>query len=91
MSDGRDMLKETSMSASSRHDTLYCTEEQINEMIRASGVVNEMGVHANRVDNLKFYGLEIEVLPRYDGERAILCKKGDLFPLARDWKEDDGR
>jgi hypothetical protein len=30
-------------------------------------------------------GIEIKILPELDGKRPILCKKGDVFPLAGEY------
>ena len=62
-----------------RHDTLYCddnTKAQILNSISGNGL--------RRADNLRISGLEVITHERFDF--PIVCEKGEVFTLAKDFK-----
>jgi len=71
-------------SRESHHDTIYCTKEQERGLKRES---TAGGILANNVDNLQFRGLDVQSLPQLSA--AIICQKGEVFPLAKDYKNND--
>lgn len=64
------------------HDTLYCAPSHAEKLVRglSEGVVFST-THIQMVA-----GLEIIEIPRLD--RIVVCQKGEVFPLAEDWKND---
>lgn len=67
----------------SHHDTIYCTERQRSALARH---VTGPGISAGTIDSLTVLGLNVETLPRI--KRPIVCKKGEVFTLARDFKDE---
>lgn len=65
-------------------DTLYCTESQ---ELALKSEVTTAGLMGTNVDDLQFMGLDVQVLPRI--ERPIVCQKGEVFTLAKDYKNGD--
>lgn len=65
------------------HDTIYCTDRQKGSLASTiSG--SSFGGSRARADNLTIMGLDVVVLPRI--ERPIVCRKGEVFDLAKDYK-----
>lgn len=62
------------------HDTVYFPEKYESSLKQSI----YPGLLGDTIDNMQVFGLEVETLPRI--ELPIVCKKGDIFPLARDWK-----
>jgi len=67
------------------HDTLYCTKAQ--EAALKDEVSRGTGLFSGNVDDLQFAGLTVQTLPRID--RPIVCQKGEVFTLAKDYKNGD--
>jgi hypothetical protein len=65
-------------------DTLYCTKAQESAL---KSEISTPGLFSQNVDNLRFMGLDVQVLPRID--RPIVCQKGEVFTLAKDYKNGD--
>ena len=65
-------------------DTLYCTKAQESAL---KSEISTPGLLSQNVDNLQFMGLDVQVLPRID--RPIVCKKGEVFTLAKDYKNGE--
>jgi hypothetical protein len=68
----------------SHHDTIYVTKEQASRLKRHASVG---GLKSRSIDSLRIAGLDVETLPRIT--RPIVCQKGEVFPLAKDWKNGD--
>lgn len=64
------------------HDTLYCAPAYKRALLTAT-----LG-STGRADNLQISGLQ--VVEHNDFERPIVCEKGDVFPLAKDFKQGNG-
>lgn len=62
------------------HDTIYCNKSQANALKRE---VETPGLMSSNIDNLRIFGLDVEVLPI---EKPIVCRKGEVFTLAKDYK-----
>lgn len=65
-----------------RDDTVYCNSKHKSVII--DRVASNAGMVGSTVDDVRVAGLRVEHLPRI--ERPIVCRKGDVFPLAKDWK-----
>jgi len=65
------------------HDTLYCTKAQESAL---KSEVSTPGLMSTNVDDLRFMGLDVQTLPRI--ERPIVCQKGEVFNLAKDYKNE---
>lgn len=65
------------------HDTLYVNQSQHLKLKRE---VATPGLSTSVVDDVKICGLEVITIT--DLDFAILCQKGDVFPLAKDWQEN---
>lgn len=65
----------------SSHDTIYCTKfvEQI-----LADYVSSPATRRGVADSISLFGCTVESLPGVD--RPIVCQKGDVFPLAKDYK-----
>jgi len=64
-----------------RHDTLYCIDKTKRSLLDSK--VNRIGTSNIELD--KICGLKIESLRLPMGApAAIVCKKGDVFPLTKD-------
>ena len=82
---GERMVNEINKVMEPHHDTIYCTERQRTKLARhASGP----GLLAGTIDSLVILGLNVETLPRIT--HPIVCEKGEVFTLARDF-QDDGK
>lgn len=69
---------------SSEHDTVYCNFEQYGSI---ELYLKNNGPNLNTVDQLRVAGLDIHPLKALpDDGRAIVCQKGDIFPLAKEYK-----
>lgn len=68
----------------SHHDTIYVTEEQANHLKRH---VSVGGLTYHSIDSLRIAGLNVEEMSCVTF--PIVCEKGDIFPLAKDWKNGD--
>lgn len=68
----------------SHHDTIYVTEAQFKRLKKHAPVG---GLHTSSIDSLRIAGLDVESLPRTI--RPIVCQRGEVFPLAKDWKNGD--
>lgn len=66
----------------SRHDTLYCSPDHTQKLARGFSDGTMYG-RTGSIDRVA--GLDIIEIPRLD--RVIVCEKGEVFPLAKDWKE----
>lgn len=64
-----------------RHDTVYCSKQQESELI---GQIST-GILTQSADDIRIAGLDVESIPRFES-RPIVCQKGDVFPLAKDYK-----
>lgn len=65
------------------HDTLYCKERHESMLARQSAAP---GMSPSSIDNLRFMGLDVETLPGI--KFPIVCQKGEVFPLAKDYKNE---
>lgn len=64
------------------HDTIYCSPRTKQRLLDSvQGVVRGM-----TADNLQIAGLRVESHKCFD--RTILCQKGTVFPLAKDYHDD---
>lgn len=70
---------------STRDDTLYISEADYQSLRRwASNKAGELKSPA--IDTVRLLDLEIVVTPV---PVPIVCQRGDVFPLAKDWKNGD--
>jgi hypothetical protein len=66
-----------------RHTTLYCGPATGNRLL--SNVAGGTALPTHTIDSGTVYGITIETIPELRGRTPILCKKGDVFPLAGDY------
>ncbi len=66
-----------------KHDTVYCNETQAMLLKREVGSPALLSPDA--IDDFRIFGLDVEVLPI---QRPIVCQKGEVFDLAKDYKND---
>lgn len=81
MSTGRDLITAIRMNRGAHDDTLYCNnfcKKQILDTINSSGSFRTS-------DSVQVEGLEVETHEVFTV--PVSCKKGDIFPLAEDYKE----
>lgn len=70
-----------------RHDVIYCNT--VHEMILKEWVVMKRspgGISSRSIDNIRILGLPVQVLPEI--ERVIVCQKGEVFDLAKDYRNN---
>jgi hypothetical protein len=65
------------------HDTVYCNESHSRKLERYAA---PSGLHPSTIDNLRIFDLSIEEIPV--GRHPIVCRKGEVFPLAKDFKNE---
>lgn len=63
------------------HDTLYVSRETY---LTIRHILSTDGLSPQSVDNIKVSRLD--VVPIEGLDVAILCEKGQIFPLAKDWQ-----
>lgn len=80
MVSGQDLIDGVSASLDGEADTLYCNQNHHNKLS------DEMtrGIYSNSVDNLELFGLDVVVIDELPV--PIICKKGTIFPLAKEYK-----
>jgi hypothetical protein len=78
------MIDGVRQSRQSHHDTLYVTKRQHR---RLKQHVSVGGLRSGSIDSLRIAGLDVEARPVIT--RPIVCQKGEVFPLAKDWKNDE--
>jgi hypothetical protein len=66
------------------HDTLYVTGRQ-SKVLKSH--VSVGGLECKNINSVSFSGVDVEVMP--GTFRPIVCEKGDVFPLAKDWKNGE--
>lgn len=66
-----------------RHTTLYCSPQQEKQLIRHIGS-SVSGMTSSDIESVTIRGITVEPLPGI--EKPILCKKGDIFPLAKEYE-----
>lgn len=78
---GKELLESLQAEKQPKHDTLYCNPSHADKLEQAvsSGVM----FRTSNID--KIAGLDVIELPRID--IPIVCEKGEVFDLAKDWKE----
>lgn len=67
------------------HDTLYVDSNQRTVLRRE---VTIPSINSSQVTDMTVCGLDVVQLPT-GLPAAISCKKGEVFPLAKDWKNGD--
>lgn len=79
--DKNQMLECLQLCKEDKHDTIYCNPSDRQRLVDAvsNGLVRKSD---------KVAGLDVVTIDRLD--TPIVCEKGEVFPLARHWK-DDGR
>lgn len=83
---GRALIESVAEQRSGHHDTLYVTQQQKN--ILEEAVCQQIELESVR--SISVAGLRVEALPENSAiTRPIACQKGDVFPLAQDWKNKD--
>lgn len=82
MSESKEFVKAVRGSLHSEHDTLYVNESQFRTLKKH---VATPGLRASQIDTVSMFGVDIVVIETLD--TAILCKRGDVFPLAKDFYE----
>jgi hypothetical protein len=79
--DSESIIKGVEYNKKPHHDTLYITRRQF-QMLKSYVSVGDL--NCNNIDSVRFSGVTAEVLPGI--VRPIVCEKGEVFPLAKDWK-----
>lgn len=77
---GQKILKGIQQERRATHDTLYCHPQHEKALLAS---VQGMRFTKGEVTNPTVFGLDIQTHPQF--VRPIVCQKGDVFPLARDW------
>lgn len=85
---GNSIIESIKVNQHPRFDTLYCTSDQKDALVAsiASGQstsyrYGDLGISTDR---LRVFGLEVKVIESLN--RPIMCEKGDVFPLAKDYE-----
>lgn len=69
---------------SSKHDTVYCNFDQYNSIER---VISSNAISTTNLDSIRVAGLDVHPLKQFpESSPLIVCQKGDVFPLAKDYK-----
>ena len=66
------------------HDTIYCTLDQEEALKEYAG---SGAIFSSNVDNARIFGLDVQSLPNISF--PIVCQKGEVFDLAKDYKNGD--
>ncbi len=82
MSTSDNFIQAVRDSLHSEHDTLYVNESHFRTIKKH---VASPGLHAKQIDNVSVFGVDIVIIEELD--TPILCKRGDVFPLAKDFYE----
>lgn len=80
--DSQSIIKGVEYNKKPHHDTLYVTRRQF-QMLKSYVSVGE-DLNSDNIDSIRFSGVRVEVIPGI--VRPIVCEKGEVFPLAKDWK-----
>lgn len=76
-----DLFESVKKHLQTEHDTLYVNEDQYSS-IKNNLSISELSITS--VDNVKICGVDVICIVGLD--YAILCRKGDVFPTAGDYK-----
>jgi hypothetical protein len=79
------LVQEIRAQRSSNHDTIYCPPE-VAETLKTR--LDKGPLHSRNIDSFSIAGLGVCELPQLK-KAIIVCERGDIFPLAKDWKCDD--
>lgn len=82
MTGADDLIMSIRMNSRSHHDTLYCNEYCKDEIL---STIDGHRSSFRTSDSVTIAGLQVETHPAFTV--PITCKKGDIFPLAKDQKE----
>lgn len=77
----QDLVESVKKNRDMRHDILYVNSSQHRT------IESEMGTPSltqRSTDNVKLLGLDVIKVEELDV--AILCKRGDILPLAKEWQ-----
>lgn len=77
-----DILDAIRRSRRPNDDTIYCT---IHDRQKIADSISGISAGSS-VDQLKVAGME--VVPHNKFKGPIVCRKGDIFPLAKEYKDD---
>jgi hypothetical protein len=80
------LIRAISKERESGHDTLYCTPDVKKQLKRKMSA----GIGSSRmVENVEIHGLYVHEIPNPSDGRsvAIVCQEGEVFPLAKDYKQ----
>jgi len=78
-----DLVHKIRKAQKQKHDTLYCNEDAKKSLI---STISGSG-RGLRADNLKISGLEVITHERFT--HPIVCEKGEVFDLTKDYKYGD--
>lgn len=84
MYENRQLISSIEDERKSHHDTIYCNTKQERTLKLASSVPPS---NLSNIDNVRVLGLDVQTLPRI--KHPIVCKKGEVFPLAKDFKNGE--
>lgn len=75
---------------SSKHDTVYCNFDQYNSIKRVVSSNAIGSISTTNLDSIRVAGLDVHPLKQFpESSPLIVCQKGDVFPLAKDYKNSD--
>lgn len=80
------LLRAIRSKRSSNHDTIYCPPDIADALKNG---LDKGPLRPSNIDSARIAGLEVCELAQLK-QAVIVCEKGDIFPLAKDWKYDDG-
>lgn len=75
------ILNRTGQTVNQRSDTLYCNKKQAEKLVKK---LNRRGILPKNIDDIYIRGLNVTIIPV---DCPIVCKKGDIFNLAKDYKD----
>lgn len=81
MISGQDLIDGIAASLGGEADTVYCNTNHYDK------IADEMtrGIYTGSVDNLELFELDVVVIDEM--KAPIICKKGTVFPLAKEYKD----
>lgn len=79
-----DLYEAVASTKEPHHDTLYCPPDHADKLARGFSKGLAGVGRTSKIDRVA--GLDLIEIPRLD--RVVVCQKGEVFPLAEDWKND---
>ena len=86
MSKGARIIEGMKASIRTEDDVLYCKDKHADYIEDEFSISSRVGIAS--AQEMTVFGVTIQRMPD-NFKRPILCQKGDVFPLAKDWKNGE--